>query len=116
MKEISPSFCGAPGESPHHYYRNVVLEFKKVLLHSKDLDQLLIVMEKLLNASKDMTWKSNKPGVWKKEEGEKAIGKLFQEFKRYLGAFNSDSSKANPQFLIDVLDEIKSELDRYDVE
>ncbi len=117
MKEVPPSFSGAPGESNHHYYRNTVLELKKLLLSStKDLDQLLIVMEKLLNASKDMTWKSHKSGVWKKEEGDKAISKLFHEFKRYLKDFNANPSKTNPDYMILVLDEIKSELDKFDVE
>lgn len=116
MKELPPSFCRPPGESPHHYYRNVVLEFKKILQQTRDLDQLLIIMEKLLNASKEMTWKECRKNVWRKEEGDKAIQKLFHEFKRYLSDLNSNPKKATTQYMCDVLDEIKSELDKYDVE
>jgi hypothetical protein len=115
MKELSPSFSMPPGESPHRYFRNAVLEFKKVLLSfPQDVDQLLISMEKLFNASRDMQWKESNTAVWKKEEGEKAMKKLFNEFKRYLSSMNTGSS--NQKLLFDALDEIKRELDKFDIE
>lgn len=106
-RELPPSFSGAPGEEPHHYFKKLCKEFKKTVERAKSPDQLEMEMEKLLNASKDMHWAHGNPGIHKKEEGEKAMSKLWSEFSRYLNQLEIKPRAANPQDLLDALKEIE---------
>lgn len=101
------NFASSPGEELHSYFRNLCLEFKKIVKKSKDIDELQIEMEKFINASRDMNWHHKSTGVYHKEEGEKATGKVWKEFKRYLFELLDHPEDANPQNLLDALAEVE---------
>lgn len=81
---LPTNFSSPPSEEPHRYFRNLCIEFRKLVLHSKDSLTLQQEMEKFLNASKEMTWERHNTGVYHKDEGEKAAQKVWVEFKRYI--------------------------------
>jgi len=104
---LPANFSGKPGEEPHRYFRNSLLEFKKVVKTSKDIDQLQIEMERFLNASKQLDWHHKNPQAYRKDEAEKATGKVWTEFKRYIMGLQSKSQKVSPQDLIDALSKVE---------
>jgi len=100
---LPENFSGNPGEEPHRYFRNALIEFKKVVKSSKDIDQLQIEMERFLNASKQLDWHHKNPQAYRKDEAEKATGKVWTEFKRYIMSLQSNPHKIGPQDLIDAI-------------
>jgi hypothetical protein len=106
-KNVPYNFSSPTGQEPRHYFRNLCFEFKKTINKTKDSNTLEIEMENIINACKDLKWKEPKnKDVWKKAEGEKALLKLFAEFKRYVKELKENSSNANNKYLLDALDEI----------
>ncbi len=104
---LPDNFSGSPGQDLHSYFRNLCQEFKKVVKASKDIDLLQIEMEKFINASRDMNWHHKPSGVYHKDEGEKATGKVWKEFKRYLFELLDHPKEANPQSLLEALADIE---------
>ena len=82
-------------------------EFKKAVQKSRDPMLLEIEMEKLINASKEMTWKTKKKEIRKKDEGEKALCKVWNEFSRYIQALKKNPKNAEAMELMDALSEIE---------
>ena len=105
---LPPSFSSPPGENNLHYFRNACLGFKKVLLHSKDQNHLEMEMEKILNASREIKWHSEKKEIWKKDDAEKLLAHLFREFKRYIESLQKTPDTANAEDLLISLEEIIS--------
>jgi hypothetical protein len=104
---LPANFEGMPGEEPHRYFRNLCIEFKKCIKDSPSIDDLQDKMEDFLNVSKEMNWHNKTSGVYHKEAGDKAVAKVWNEFKRYLFALGSHRGAANPQDLLDSLSEIE---------
>jgi len=114
--EVPVNFSTNPGQSPHKYFYNLCLQFKKKLNTIKDVDVLEDEMQSLINASKDLNWKEPKHHVYKKSEGEKILDKVFSEFKRYSNDLRSKEKNANAQDLLYALDELKDLIERDKVE
>lgn len=115
MKKLPSNFTMQPGQNPHSYFRNLCIEFIKLLKESDDVDLLQDEMGKLINASKDMKWNEDHNKPLKQEAGEKAISKLFNEFRRYVNNLRNTSSKSNYQDLLDAFSEIERMLNKYDI-
>lgn len=115
MNALPSSFSMPPGQDPHKYFHNLLIEFKKLLKRSKEIAALQIEMEKLLNASKDMSWKSHRDKTFKKEIGEKACAKVWSEFKRYLAALEKKLPSTNYQDLIDAIEDLETLLENFEV-
>ncbi len=96
------------GQDSHKYFHNLCIEFKKFVQKSKDPALLEIEMERLINASKQMKWKREKQEIWKKDAGEKAMGKLWNEFSRYVLTLKKNPEKADAKDLIEALCTIES--------
>ena len=114
MSKLPSSFSMRPGQDPHNYFRNLCIEFKKVLKQTDDVELLQQEMEKLMNASKEMKWNEKHNIPLKQETGEKAIAKVWHEFQRYMTALEK-SSKVDHQDLLDALDQIEVLLRNFDV-
>ena len=115
MNNLPPSFSMPPGQNPHSYYRNLCIEFKKILNETKDILILQKEMNKLLSASKEMNWKEEKLEIWKKNDGKKAIDKVWYEFKRYIHDLQTSKEKANTQDLLDAIEEIQRQVSNLDI-
>lgn len=107
MKEIPKNFSSATGQENHKYFFNLIVEFKKLLESSRDIDMLQIQMEKFLNAAKDMNFKKEKKEIFKKDEAEKIISRIWNEFKRYLEYLLKKEKQTNLQDLLDEMEKLK---------
>lgn len=103
---LPPSFSGAPGEDIHHYFHNVLLEFKKLIHRSQNIEELEMQMETIINACRDMTWGEENGAICKKSEAEKLFDKLYEEFKRYIEDLQKDLNRANVVDLSFTLQEV----------
>jgi len=115
MSKLPSGFAMKPGQDPHNYFRNLCIEFKKLINQTVDIDMLQDEMDKLINAGKEMKWNENHKLPLKQESGEKAMSKVWHEFQRYVEALQKSSSKANRQDLLDALGEIERMLKNFDV-
>lgn len=115
MNNLPSSFTTRPGQDPHSYFRNLCIEFKKLLKDSKDIDLLQDEMSVIINASKDMKWNENHKKPLKQEVGEKAMAKLWHEFRRYIDALEKSPSKVNHQDLLDAFAEVERLLRNFDI-
>jgi hypothetical protein len=115
MNKLPSNFTMQPGQDPHSYFRNLCIEFKKLIKESDDVNLLQNEMETLINASKDMKWNEDHKKPLKQEAGEKAISKLCNEFRRYVDNLRKSSSKANYQDLLAAFSEIERMLNNFDI-
>ena len=99
-----PTNFGEPSEDPHRSFRNMCIEFKKLVKHSKNINELSQEMQKLIDESRHMDWHVKSTGVYRKAEGEKITGKIFAEFKRYVGDLQQNPTAANTFDLINALE------------
>lgn len=113
MKDIPTNFGTSPDQEPHKYFRNLCQEFRKLLVSSKDSDQLQFEMTKLINASRDLSWKHKCTQTYKKDVGEKACQKVWHEFSRFMKGFESNPN--NLQDLLDAIMELERLLKDYEV-
>ena len=114
MNDLPASYKTSPGQNPHSYFRNLCIEYKKILKTSKDINLLQNEMDKLINASKELKWREDLKKPLNQEAGEKAIAKVWHEFQRYIETLTS-SSNANFQDLLTSLDEIERMVANFDV-
>ena len=105
--ELSSSFSKNPGQDPHSYFRNICIEFRKVINSSKNIDELQQIMNDFINASRQMIWKREKHQTYKKDEYEKAADKVFSEFTRYIEDLEQNPKSVISQDLLDALNEIE---------
>lgn len=108
---LPANFAGMPGEEIHRSYRNICIEFKKMIKNSTNIDELQEQMIRFINASKQMDWGRKETGVYHKNNGEKACDKVWNEFKRYIMALATQNKEANPQDLYDALSEVERLVD-----
>jgi len=104
---LPQNFASAPGEEAHHYFRNVCIEFKKVLKSSRDQNLLGQEIERFKSASKQMNWHPKNTGVFHKQTGDKSVEKVINEYNRYVIALRENPVDANPQDLLDSLTEVE---------
>jgi hypothetical protein len=99
------------GQNSNKYFHNLCIEFVKTLHQSKDPNRLEIEMEKVINASKQMNWKKEKKSVWKKEDGEKALNRVWSEFSRYVQSLRKKENESNLKELLEALSEVQRLVD-----
>ena len=104
---LPTNFAKGPTEEPHRFFRNLCIEFRNTIKSSKDSSKLEWEMERFLDASKQMNWHHKNTGVYHKDEGEKAALKVWSEFNRYVADIKGNKSTANPQDLLDALNEVE---------
>jgi hypothetical protein len=112
---LPPSFSGMPAEEQHHYYRNVCIEFKKAVKSKKDVNILRERMDDFLNASRAMAWPHKTSGVYHKDEVEKNMQKVVNEFRRYIHDLENNRPNANPVDLLNALGNVESMIDQLKV-
>lgn len=103
---LPPSFSRPPGEDIHHYFRNILLDFKKIIHHSQNIDELEHQMIAIINASRDICWKNDPYEVIRKSNAEKLLDKLFTECRRYIEDLQKDLISANNEYLSVALEEL----------
>ena len=106
-------YSGFPEEEMSRHYRNILLRFKKTIQSSKNVDELKSEMEHFMNASRKVTWPHHTSATFRKDEAEKAVGKVVTEFQRYITALqkNPSQSRATHQDLLEALLIVESMLD-----
>ena len=104
---LPPNFACRPGEDLHHYFRKICIEFKKTIQSSQDPDSLELQMQMFINTSKNVNWHQQPQAVYRKPEGEKAVEKVWTEFKRYVNTLKTTPEKAKSQDLLVALDEVE---------
>lgn len=112
---LPPSFNGMPIEEQSHYYRNVCLEFKKTIQTSKDPELLLEQVDRFLSASREVQWPHETSAKYHKDEAEKAVQKVANEFRRYLHELEGDPEKAQNVDLLNALKIVESLIDQLKV-
>ena len=103
---------GFPEEEMTRRYRNILLQFKKTIKSSKNIDELKSEMEHFMNANRKVSWPHHTSGIFHKDEPEKAIGKVMTEFQRYVLDLQNDPPQASHQDLLEALLIVESMLDR----
>ena len=109
---IKPSSPGYPDEELFRRYRNILLQLKKTIQTSKNIDELKMQMEHFINANRHVTWPHHTSAVYHKDEAEKAVGKVVTEYQRYIKGLENDDPDANYQDLLDALLIVESMLGR----
>ena len=105
---LPTNFSGPPGEELHRYFRNVVIEFKKMLGSSKDARQLEQEVDRFLDTSRQMNWHHKNEATYHKDAGDKAVAKVLNEATRYIQALQKKTpTQANPKDLLDALAEVE---------
>ena len=113
--ELPANFESPPGQEPHRTFRNTCIEFKKLIMHSKDINELKQEMQKFIEEAKQMSWQKKNTAVYHKDEGEKIVDKIFTEFKRYMGDLEPFLNKADPHSLLNALDALEKYIKNYKV-
>ncbi|MGE5195792.1 MAG: hypothetical protein ACM3JI_00500 [Anaerolineae bacterium] len=108
---LPANFSGMPSEELHRDFRNICIELKKVIHSSKDVERLQVEMDRFIDASKHMDWHHKTSGVYHKQEGDKAVGKVWAEFKRYKESLSSNPYQTNPQDLLNAFAEVERLVD-----
>ncbi len=104
---LPANFAGNPGEELHHYFRNVCIEFKKILKSTRDQKLLGEQIDRFKDACKQMNWHHKNTGVYHKNPGDKAATRVADEYNRYVIALAKTPQTANPQDLLDAISEIE---------
>lgn len=115
-EEIPVNFSMNPSQTPHKYFYNLCLQFKKSLSKEENINELEEQMQQLINASKDLQWKESKYHIYKKREGEKIIDRIFSEFRRYCKDIREKNESKNLQDILDALEQLLDFIEREKVE
>ncbi len=108
MTDLPSSFSSLPDQDPHKYFRNILIAFKKEIEGACDIDSLQEKMQDILNAAKEMKYKTNNHSAkYKKDESEKALEKIWTEFNRYIKTLQNHPDKANNQDLLESVQEVE---------
>ena len=105
---LPANFSGVPQEQLHHHFRTVCVEFKKIIKSSKEINELDVQMDRFINICKEMNWQSKNADVYRKNEAEKAVNKIVNEYRRYIKALQTDSENAIAQDLTAAISEVES--------
>ena len=104
---LPSNFATPPGEDANHYFRNVCIEFEKTIRETENRKQLEMEMQRFIEIAKQMDWQHKTSGVYHKDEGEKAVDKVWKEFQRYIHQLRKHSPGAHKQDLLDALAAVK---------
>ncbi len=105
---LPTNFSGAPGEELHRTFRNACIEFRHKIKNSDSPEQIQEQMQHIIEIGKQMDWHHKNTGVYHKNEGTKAMDKLWAEFKRYFeGMTTKEPHVPNPKDLLDALSEVE---------
>ncbi len=102
---LPTSFSGMPAEEVQRSFRNICIEFKKIVNTSKNIDQLQTQMERFLGACKHVDWHVHTSGTYHQDEGVKAADRVWKEFKRYVLALLTGT--ASPHDLLAAITDIE---------
>ncbi len=109
---LPTNFSGAPGEELHRTFRNACIEFRHIIKRSNSATQLQDQMQDMIEIGKQMDWHHKNTGVYHKNEGTKAMDKLWSEFKRYIdGLTTQEPHVPNPKDVLDALSEVERLVD-----
>ncbi|NGX55839.1 MAG: hypothetical protein K1060chlam5_00068 [Candidatus Anoxychlamydiales bacterium] len=114
MNSLPSSFGSDPNMDPRKYFRNLLISFKKEINNSNNLDTLQDQMQSILNAAKDLNYKEHNNARYHKEEAEKALKKVFNEFDRYFTSL-SKKEKTNSQDLLNSIKMVEVLLEEGDI-
>ncbi len=107
---LPANFSSSPGEEPWRDFRNLCIQFKKLIKSSDDSEELQRMMEQFINDSRAMSWHHKTSGHYHKDVAEKMTGRVFSEFKRYIAALQNPGN-ANRQNLLDAITEVEKYID-----
>ena len=110
MSSSAPTFPGFPEEEMTRRFRNIIIQFKKTIKSSKNIDELNAEMEHFMNTSRRVGWPHATSGVYHKDGAEKAVAKVTTEFQRYITSLQNDPSKAVYQDLLEAVLVVESML------
>lgn len=109
---LPPSFSGMPVEEQCHYYRTVCIEFKKVIKSSKNVAELQEQIDRFLSASREVQWPDHTSGSYHKDEVEKAVQKVANQFRRYVQTLEKEPEKAQHEDLLNALILVETQIDQ----
>jgi hypothetical protein len=109
---IKPNYSGFPEETFMRQLRNALIELKKAVQSSQNIEELNMLMEQFLNANRRVVWSHQTSAVFRKDEAEKAVAKVTTEYQRYVKDLRHHQSKKSYQDLMDALSMVESMLDR----
>jgi len=105
---LPANFSGPPGEELHRYFRNVCIEFKKMVKTTQDIAELKQEVDRFLDTSRQMNWHHKNTAVYHKDVGDKAVAKVLNEATRYVEALHKNNPKpANSNDLLEALAEVE---------
>ncbi len=104
---LPANFAMRPGETPRHYFRNVCIEFKKLVQATRNIDELEQAMQNFINTSKNMNWHPESSGVYRKDVGEKAAEKVWSEFKRYIESIRNGTNHVYQKDILQAIDDVE---------
>ena len=98
------SFYSPPGQSPHKYFKNLLLSFKKEIETTTEIKLLEEKMQAVINAAKDLKFLDHhKNSTFHIPDAEKVLDKMFNEFKRYISSLRNKKN-LSPQDLLDSIE------------
>lgn len=100
---LTPRYPGYPEPSHMRHLRNALIDLKKTLSSSQDLEEISLKMEHFLNASRRVTWPHETSGLFHKDAAEKAMQKVIGEFQRYVEDLERGEPQKSYQDLMDAL-------------
>ncbi len=103
---LPANFTGVPQEQLHHHFRNICIEFKKVVKSSKDINELEVQMDRFINVCKGIDWPQKNSEVFRKNQVDKIFNRLMTEYKRYITALQSDTENASSQDLTNAISDV----------
>lgn len=109
---ISSAYPGYPEKKFIRHFRNALLQLRKTIQSSKDIDELKLHMEHFINANRRVVWPHHTSEVFHKDEAEKAVQKVVTEFQRYTQDLQLQKSQKSYQDLLDALFIVESMIDR----
>ena len=112
MSIIRPEYPGYPEKSFIRHFHQALLQLKKTIRSSKDIDELESHMEHFINANRRVTWPHQTSAVFHKDEAEKAVQKVVAEFQRYIQDLQLQKPQESYQDLLDALSIVESMMDR----
>lgn len=112
MSTIRPGYSGYPDGTEIRNLRNALLQFKKILHSSNNIEELNMEMEHFLSASRKVAWPHQSGAVFHKDESEKAVKKVITEYQRYTKDLLNEKPLDSQQDLINALSMVETMMDR----
>lgn len=102
--QLPDNFGHPPGEERHRAFRNTLIQFKKIIRSSKNVDEIEQEMQNFIDECRQMDWHAKTSEVYHKDEGEKLANKIYAELERYVMALRQKSHDAQSSDLMNALD------------